>query len=107
MGEAGRGHGKAGEVRVRLGSSEEAEGEQDAEEDPDGVGDQDHGGVPDQVVPELVAPGQGGLGAEAKLEAEHHVLGGLQPEAGLLEQPPVRREEGEHTLGRAVSQASS
>ena len=56
---------------------------------------------------ELVAPRQGGVGAEAKLETEHHMLGGLQPEAGLLEQPPVRREECELTLGLTVSQASS
>ena len=105
VGEAGRGHREVG-VSL-LGGPKEAESEQDAEEDPDSVSDQHHGRVPDQVVSELVAPGQGGLGAEAELEAEHDVLGGLKPEAGLLEQPPVRREEGEHTLGRAISQASS
>ena len=37
--EAGRGYGEAGEVRVSLCVFKLAEAEQDAEENPDGVGD--------------------------------------------------------------------
>ena len=81
----------------RVGNTQESQGEETGENEPDKVAGDEDAAVADQVVLQLVVAGKGGEGTQAKLEGEDHLRNMLSKikvieVAGIPEpQPPSRR----------------
>ena len=79
-----------------MGNTQESQGEEAGENEPDKVAGDEDAAVADQVVLQLVVAGKGGEGTQAKLEGEDHL--NMLPSIKMIEvagppepQPPSRR----------------
>ena len=57
----------------RVGNTQESQGEEAGENEPDKVAGDEDATVADQVVLQLVVAGKGGEGTQAELEGEDHL----------------------------------
>ena len=81
----------------RVGNTQESQGEEARENEPDKVAGDEDAAVADQVVLQLVVAGKGGEGTQAELEGEDH-LRNMFSSIKMIEvagppepQPPSRR----------------
>ena len=56
-----------------MGNTQESQGEETGENEPDKVAGDEDAAVADQVVLQLVVAGKGGEGTQAELEGEDHL----------------------------------
>ena len=80
-----------------MGNTQESQGEETGENEPDKVAGDEDAAVADQVVLQLVVAGKGGEGTQAELEGEDH-LRNMFSSIKMIEvagppepQPPSRR----------------
>jgi len=91
----------------RVGNTQESQGEEAGENEPDKVAGDEDAAVADQVVLQLVVAGKGGEGTQAKLEGEDHLSHSLHPDAGLSHDVPVGSHQGGDAQGAAALHAGA